>query len=128
MEPKEEAITVTIGIFSGRPNPELRLTGALAEKFANLVKATIGKEPIHPPPPPKLGFYYGFSVRMASELAKRFGFPAELNIYLGVLSEGRGREQKHWRDAGHSERFLIEESYRQGYGDLLERVGVAKRS
>jgi len=126
MEPKQDAITVTIGIFSGRPNPELKLSGELAEKFASLIKATIGREPIHAPPPPKLGFYYGFTVQAARELASRLACPAELYIYHGVVSEGKGREQKHWRDVANSERFLIEQAFREGHGALLEKVGVGK--
>ena len=126
MEPKKDAITVTMGIFSGRPNPQLSLTGAPAEEFAGLVKATIGKEPIHPPPPPKLGFYYGFVVETPRELAARLALPAALGIYHGVLTEGKGREQKHWRDTANVERFLTEHAYKQGLGELLEKVGVGK--
>ncbi len=126
MEPKKDAITATIGIFSGRPNPEVLLTGGLAEEFASLVKTTIGKEPIHPPPPPKLGIYYGFFVQIPGELAKRLALPAEFNMYHGVLTEGKGREQNHWRDVAKVERFLIEQSLKQGHGELLEKVGVEK--
>jgi hypothetical protein len=126
MEAKTAAITVIIGVFSGRPNPELMFTGEVAEEFANLVKATIGKEPIHPPPPPRLGYYYGFRVRIPSELVKRLELPAEFNVYQGVLTEGQGREQRHWRDVAKVERFLIDQAYKQGHGALLEKVGVEK--
>jgi hypothetical protein len=126
MEPKKDAITATIGVFSGRPNPELLLTGALAEEFAGLVNATIGKEPIHPPPAPRLGFYYGFVVQISGELARRLGLAELLNVYHGVVTEGKGREQRHWRDVANVERFLIEESYRQGRGELLQRVGIER--
>ena len=126
MELKKDAITITIGIFSGRPNPTLELTGGLAEEFAGMVRATIGREPIHAPPQPKLGFYYGFAVQTPPELASRFALPADLYVYYGVVTEGKGREQKHWRDIVNVERFLIGQSQRQGHADLLDKVGVPK--
>jgi hypothetical protein len=121
MESQKEAITAQIGLFSGRPNPVLSLAGEAVEQFVKLVQATIGKEPIHPPPPPRLGYYYGFLV-----VASRSGLPAELNVYYGVVTEGEGRDQKHWRDVAGVERFLIVQAYQQGYGELLEKVGVEK--
>lgn len=126
MEPKKDAIIATIGIFSGRPNPELMLSGKVAEKLANLVKTTLGKESIHPPPPPRLGYYYGFLVQTSKELAKRLELPVEFNVYHGVITERYGQEQKHWRDVANVERFLIDQAYEQGHGDLLEKVGADK--
>ena len=126
MEAKENRIAVTVGIFSGRPNPIIHLSGARAEEFARMVTATIGREPIHAPPLPKLGQYYGFLVQMDGQLARQLSVPIQLNVYLGVVSEGTGREQRHWRDVGNVERFLIESSYSQGQGELLEKVGVAR--
>jgi hypothetical protein len=126
MEAKENRIAVSVGIFSGRPNPVIHLSGAGAEEFARLVTATIGKEPIHAPPLARLGQYYGFLVQMDGQSAKQLSVPIQLNVYLGVVSEGTGREQKHWRDVGNVERFLIEYSYSQGQGELLERVGIGR--
>lgn len=126
MGSKQDAIRVIVGVFSGRPNPELSLPGDVAEELANLVKETLGKEPIHPPPPPKLGYYYGFVLQSPKESAERLGIPAEFRVYHGVLTEREGRKQKHWRDVAQIERFLIDLAYEQGYGDLLEHVGVGK--
>ncbi len=47
-------------------------------------------------------------------------------MYHGVLTEGEGRQQKHWRDVAKVERLLIDQAYKQGHGDLLEKVGVNK--
>jgi hypothetical protein len=126
MESKQDAITVIIGVFSGRPNPELSLTGKVVKELANLVETTLGKEPIHPPPPTGLGYYYGFVLQSPKELAERFGFPVEFRVYHGVLTERAGREQKHWRDVAKVEQFLIDLAYEEGYGDVLEHVGVDK--
>ena len=60
------------------------------------------------------------------ELAKRFELPAEFNVYHGVLTEREGRKQKHWRDLAKVEQFLIDQTYKQGHGDLLKKVGVDK--
>ena len=126
MEPSTDAITVTIGIFSGRPNPQLTLSGPSAQEFANLVNATLGKDPIHPPPQPKLGFYYGFSVQTPRELATRLALPTDLYVYYGVVTQGTGREQRHWRDVANVERFLIQQAHQQGHGELLDKVSAPK--
>lgn len=126
MESKKDAITARIGVFSGRPNPELSLTGEVLEELASLVKRTIGREPIHPPPPPRLGYYYGFLIQTPNELAKRLELPAEFSVYHGVIAEGKGREKRHWRDVAKVERFLIYQAYEQGLGEFLEKVGVEK--
>ena len=126
MESRKDAITGIIGIFSGHHNPELSLVGEAVKEFADLIKTTIGKEPIHPPPPARLGYYYGFLIHVPKELMKRFELPTELSVYHGVITERKDREQKHWRDVAKVEQFLINQAYKQGYGDLLDKVGVTK--
>jgi ABC-type amino acid transport substrate-binding protein len=122
MEPNNK-ITVTIGVFSGHPNPEVSLDAGAVQKLVELVKTTRGGKASAPPPPPRLGYYYGFFVKVPQEVAKREGLPAEFAIYNGVVSEGKGRERRHWRDTGHIERFLLERAREQGYNELLETVG-----
>jgi hypothetical protein len=126
MEPKNDEITARIGIFSGRPNPQLSFAGKVVEEFAKLVKLSIGKETIHPPPPPRLGFYYGFRIRIPTALAERLALSRELNIYSGVITEKKGREEKHWRDTSKVEDFLIRKAYEQDFGEWLQKVGVQK--
>jgi hypothetical protein len=123
---KVDSIKATLGIFSGRPNPVLELAGSSADQLAGLVKSTIGAEPIHPPPAPKLGEFYGFQVRVAADQATRLGLPADFTVYRSVLSEGAGRDQRHWRDVGKVEQFLIERAFEQGLGDFLELVGIKR--
>lgn len=126
MESTKEAITGIIGLFSGQPNPELTLTGEVVKEFADLVKAAVGKEPTHPPPAPRLGCYYGFLVQVPNGLVKRLELAAEFSVYYGVITERKAREEKHWRDTAKVERFLINQAYKQGYGELLKKVGVKK--
>ncbi|MGB9368861.1 MAG: hypothetical protein WCE79_22890 [Xanthobacteraceae bacterium] len=123
---QNNAIVAEIGAFSGFRNPTLSLTGSAADQFANLVRQTVNREPIHPPPPPKLGHYYGFLVRMPAELARQLGIPPRLRAYQAVLTEGDGREQKHWRDVSGVERFLTGEAYQQGHGEILKKLGVER--
>lgn len=126
MESNKDTITVTIGVFSGHPNPKLSLDAEAVEKLAELVRTARGKEPGPPPPPPRLGYYYGFFVEAPRELAKRLELPLEFSLYEGVITEGKGRDQKHWRDVAHIEQFLFEQAWKHGYGELLEKVGGEK--
>ena len=126
MESDRDAITGIIGIFSGHRNPELSLTGETVKEFADLMHKTVGKEPIHPPPPARLGYYYGFFIHAPKELAKRFDLPSDFSLYHGVITERKGREKKHWRDVAGVEQFLINQAREQGYGELLEKGGVSK--
>ena len=125
MDVKGEVIIVRVGVFSGRPNPEVTLSGELADELARRARATIGKEPTDPPPPPQLGSYYGFLIQSPAEVVKRLRLPAEFSVYKGVLTEHTGRQQLHWRDVGAVEPFLIEQAFRQGHGDLLQERGIA---
>ena len=123
MESNETTITVTIGLFSGHPNPKLSLNAEAVEKLAELVKTTRGKKTSPAPPSPRLGHYYGFFLQAPQALAKRLELPSEFAVYNGVITEGKGREKKHWRDVARIEQFLLEQAREQGYKELLEMVG-----
>jgi hypothetical protein len=126
MEGNQGAIVVKIGLYSGMPNPEMKLTGETASQFAELVKSTLGREPIHPPPAPKLGEFYGFLVQVPQEKAKGLELPAQASVFSGVLTDMTQRKGAHWSDVAGIERFLIRLAYEQGFGELLEKVGVSK--
>lgn len=119
-----EGITVMVGIFSGRPNPEMTFDDDAAEEVANLLKEAIGSQPTHAQPRPKLGQYYGFFVTLAPRLAERYGLPAQASVFEGVIAESDSKADSGWRDVAGLERFLIEQAVRHDYRDLLERVGV----
>ena len=127
MATQQDAITAAVGIFSGRQNQEVQLTGDTAQALARLVKSDLGKEPTRPPPTPRLGFYYGFAVRMSPELAKSLGLPQQFSVYQGVLTESAERGQRHWRDAAGVEQFLLDQAHQQGHSELLKRVGVERQ-
>jgi hypothetical protein len=126
MEENKDAIVVKIGLFSGRENPEMKLTDGVASQFAELVKSTMGKEPIHPPPHPKLGEFYGFLVQVPEQKVNELGLPVQAIIFSGVLTDMTRRKEAHWRDMAGIEQFLIRLAYEQGFGDLLRKVGVAE--
>lgn len=126
MEENGDAIVVKIGVFSGRPNPEMSLTDDTAEKLADLVRATLGEESIHPPPPPRLGKFYGFLVQLPEQKSRALGLPAQVNVFSGVVTEMTAGKQKHWRDIREIGRFLLHLAYERGFGELLEQVGIEK--
>ena len=127
MVPNDKDITASIGIFSGRENPRLLLDEKLSEQFAERIKSTVGKETIHAPPPPRLGFFYGFHVHVPAEQAKRLELSQEYNVYHGVITVIGSSKQDNWRDTADVEQFLLEQAMKQGHGDLLEKVGVAQQ-
>lgn len=126
MEENKDAMVIKIGLFSGRPNPEMKLTDEMASQFADLVKLTVGKEPIHPPPPPKLGEFYGFLVQVPDQKAKELGLPVQATVFSGVLTDMTQKKKAYWRDKAGIERFLTRLAYEQGFGDLLRKVHVAE--
>jgi|ERR1041385_2914811 hypothetical protein len=126
MEPREDAITVSVGLFSGRPNPEIVMAGQQAAQIAERVRVSVGKEPASPPPPPRLGSFYGFYLQAAPQLAKQLGVPENFSVYSGVITERTKREQRHWRDTAGLESFLMAAARDEGHGELLERAGAQR--
>ena len=126
MDTKSEGVTAQVGLFFGRSNPEIQLTGALAEEFAQRVRGALGGEPVNAAPPARLGFYYGFFVRLSGELERQLGFPAEISVFQGVVTAGAGAQRKHWRDGGDLVRFLMDHAFAQGHGELLGKAGVTR--
>jgi hypothetical protein len=126
MKPPEKAISVSVGLFSGRPNPEIVITGEAASTLAERLRSSIGKESTHPPPPPRLGFFYGFYLQVPAKLAKELEVPENFSVYSGVITEQGQREQRYWRDTGGVELFLMETAFQQGHGELLEKAGAQR--
>jgi len=128
MEDSKEMAKVTLGIFSGLPNPEMILTEENIIKYAEMVKSTVGKEDVYGPTPTKLGEFYGFMVIVSDDKAKELGIPKLANIIKGVFADMTiHNEPKYWRDLSRIEQFLIGLAYENGFADLLKKVGV-KRS
>lgn len=126
MNPEKDAISVKIGIFSGRPNPEFSVKGKLIQKLVNMLETTLGKESIHPPPLPRLGDFYGFMVNIPENTAKKFDIPNQFKIYHGVITEIKPKKPKYWRDIKRIEQFLLSLAYEEGYGELLVDFGIEK--
>ena len=126
MQMKTDAITVTLGIFSGRPNPSLEILGSDAEQLAQLANAGFEGKASEPPPPPKLGRFHGFNVVASEAVQMRLKLPAQFRVYAGVLTAKRNREIGHWRDVANLESFLLVQAQRAGHGELLAKVGVGR--
>ena len=121
-----EAVVVTIGLFSGRPNPRMTLSDEQASELAGLVRSTLGAEPSHPPGPPKLGAFHGFRIEVPDSLAAELGLPLRATVREGVVTDMTDRKPVHWHDGAGVERFLTRLAYEEGFGDLLERVDVPR--
>jgi hypothetical protein len=91
-----------------------------------MIHAVKGKVPIHQPPPPKLGQFYGFFIKTPQELARELQMPEKMRVWMGVLSESEGEKENHWQDVERIEKFLTTFAFQKGFGDLLERVGLKK--
>lgn len=126
MASEPNVITAAAGIFSGRPNPEMTLSGVDATTLAQRVREARGKEANHPPPQAKLGFYYGFQVWAPKHLASELGIPESFNVFAGVITQQSGREQHYWRDVSGVEEFLLTTAYARGHGELLDRVNAPR--
>ncbi|NGP89902.1 hypothetical protein [Fodinibius halophilus] len=120
----KDNITATVGLFSGRPNPKITLENDLAAEFSEMIHAAIGKEAANPPPAPKLGSYYGFTVTMPRNKAQELELPQQIRINNGVLTVTRNKEENHWRDVANIEELLIKQAYEEGLGDLLQKFDI----
>lgn len=124
MTNEDKVIKAQVGVFSGRENPEITLGGDAQRRLAEMVQAVLGKEPIHPPGPPKLGTFYGFLVRVPPELADELSLPQVLEVRSGAVSVPARKETKHWRDIAGLEDFLIRLAFEQGHGEILGVLGI----
>ena len=125
MNESNHEIIVQVGLFSGMPNPEIKLTGKTADEFVELLKTTREKaKAIHSPPPPRLGEFYGFFFQIPEEKAEQMGIPAKANIVHNVLTDMTKKKQAHWQDDDGVERFLIRIAYEQGIGELMQEFNI----
>jgi hypothetical protein len=126
MASEPNVITAAVGIFSGRPNPEITLSGTDATTLTQRLREARGKESPHPPPQAKLGFYYGFQVSAPKQLASKLEIPEAFNVFAGVITQQSGREQNHWRDVSGVEDFLLAIAYARDLGEWLDRVNAPR--
>lgn len=126
MAENQDAFLVGIGLFSGRPNPEMRLTDDRAAQLAELLQGSVGKERTNPPPAARLGEFYGFLVQLPPRRAKELGLPPRASVYSGVVTDLTEPKPVHWRDTSGVERFLTRSAYEQDFGELLGRLRVSE--
>jgi hypothetical protein len=122
----QPAITVDVGVYSGRPNPQFELREEEARALATALKAARTEPARHGPPQPKLGQFYGFLIHVPPALAKEFGLPEELMVHHGLITDQVDQRVTHWRDRAGLEEQLIDRAYSQGHGDVLEKRGVPR--
>jgi hypothetical protein len=118
-----KTVVVEIGVFSGRKNPAFELDAEAAKDLASRCRDVIGRHAIHPPPPPKLGEFYGFSVTVPKTLQKDLGLPQNIRVVHGVLTTVEDRKETHWKDEANIEGRLANLARRQDRGEFLDLVG-----
>jgi hypothetical protein len=100
--PPSQPAQVTLGIYSGRPDPVWALTTPEADKLAGLVAAL----PVVAGLPPQGGLgYHGFTVAITAA----DGSVMTVTAYAKTISSGGAAADRFWSDdAGLVERFLLE--------------------
>ncbi len=118
-------ITVKIGVFSGRENPEFSLDENSADRFIELVRSILGGEPATPLGAPKLGEFYGFLIAMPGPMARERDLPETVEVRESVVTAGTSRgKESHWRDGVGLLPFLTGLAYEAGHGEVLQEYGV----
>ncbi len=127
MTDEGELITVKIGVFSGRENPEFSLNETSAERFIELLRSILGGEPATPLSAPKLGQFYGFLISMPGKMAREKELPESVEVRERVVTAGTSRDKgASWRDGVGLLPFLVGLAYEAGHGEVLQEYGVER--
>lgn len=117
-------VTVDVGLFSGRRNPQLTLSEEATLRLLALLRETLHAEATAPPKQMRLGRYYGFMITLSEGLVGDLHCAKHIAVYDRVLSEQYDGHEQHWRDSAGLERFLLEQAQLSGLGSFLKRGGV----
>ena len=102
-------LSVTLDVFSGRPNPTFLPTPAeaagLEERLRDLARSR------RQPPDAVLG-YRGFILTQGE---------ARWQVGNGLIVQERGDQRAVYEDRGDAEAYLIQIAKQRGYGDLVAR-------
>jgi len=127
MTDEGELITVKIGVFSGRENPEFSLDETSADRFIELLRSILGGEPATPLSAPKLGEFYGFLISMPDKMARERGLPQAIEVRERVVTAETAREkQTSWYDGAGLLPFLVGLAYEAGHGEVLQEYEVER--
>ena len=127
MTDEGELITVKIGVFSGRENPEFLLDEKSAGRFIELMRSILGGEPATPLRAPKLGEFYGFLISMPGKMARERDLPESVEVRENVVTAAASRDKAtHLHDGAGLLPFLIGLAYEAGHGEVLQEYGVER--
>jgi len=112
MQNEELRMRIEIDVYSGRPNPEFRLSEPLSRELARMLQdlPAAGREA----PEPGLG-YRGFVV---SETGGS-GLPARLRIFDGLVINEDAQPPKTFIDSKGAEAWMKQQARQAGYGTLV---------
>ncbi|HET9342901.1 MAG TPA: hypothetical protein VFO25_08310 [Candidatus Eremiobacteraceae bacterium] len=120
---ERKAATVTLLVFSGRPDPQWQLGAEEAERVRRSLQAAF-KSPARKPPLIGLG-YRGIRIEF---FGGHSGGPAIFVVANGVVTESPGTKERYFEDVGGVERAMLGEAFRRDHGPLLERLGIGSDS
>lgn len=118
----KQTATVTLLVFSGRPDPQWQLGTEEAERVRSSLQATF-QSPTRKPPLLGLG-YRGIRIEFFGE---RSGGPTVFVVANGVVTESPGPKERYFNDLAGVERMMLSEAFKRDHGPLLERLGIGNR-
>lgn len=119
MTNQNNAVTIQLLAFSGRPNPTWIAKQGFIEEIAKSLKGSEEKTYKGELPFPQLG-YQGFTITSPDKSAN---LPDFMRIYRGILFVGSGKS-RNLEDTIGLEKRLIEEAKKEGLGEILEKLGL----
>jgi hypothetical protein len=120
---KKAKVEVTLGIYSGRRDPQWALSEHEIEELRKLLERGLTTPLKKQQKLPGLG-YSGFVIRNE---ARAEGIPDEMTVWrrvITVVQTERGRVKRmYYEDVNRIELWLAEQAVNRGYGDVLEQFG-----
>ncbi len=117
-------VEVTLGVFSGRPDPNWTLSEREVEELRRLLDRGL-KTPMKQQQKLQGLGYRGFIIRNEARVK---GIPEEMEVYnrtIAIVETERGLEEKrtYYEDVNRIELWLVEQAADRGYGDAIEHFG-----
>ena len=123
MRAEKAEVEVTLGVFSGRPEPNWVLSEREVEELRRLLARGLRTPLKQPKELPGLG-YRGFVIRNEARVK---GIPEEMEVYnrtIAIVETEREREKRtYYEDVNRIELWLVEQAADRGYGDAIEHFG-----
>jgi hypothetical protein len=114
------SIVVRLLIFSGRPDPEWTISTEEWTALLTQARRNSDRARVQAAPTGGLG-YRGFEVYSPTA---RADLPRVVAINRGVVTERSETQALSWQDVSSLEQQLLDQARQQGYGNLLDSLGL----